>query len=116
MHRDTITHLVVTRTDFIVTGSVDGHVKFWKKQNEGVEFVKHFRCHIGPIIGMSDNFNGTLLCTISVDKSLKVFDVVNFDMINMLKLNFLPVQCSFIHSDKDPIKAICVLVRKKKFI
>ena len=36
-----------TRTDFIVTGSQDGHVKFWKKQVEGVEFVKHFRAHLG---------------------------------------------------------------------
>ena len=36
-----------TRTDFIVTGSQDGHVKFWKKQVDGVEFVKHFRAHLG---------------------------------------------------------------------
>ncbi len=26
----------------MVTGSQDGHVKFWKKQEEGMEFVKHF--------------------------------------------------------------------------
>jgi len=36
-----------SRTDFIVTASQDGHVKFWKKQVEGVEFVKHFRAHLG---------------------------------------------------------------------
>ena len=36
-----------TRTDFVVTGSQDGHVKFWKKQVEGIEFVKHFRAHLG---------------------------------------------------------------------
>lgn len=108
MHRDTITHLVVTCTDFIITGSVDGHIKFWKKQKSGIEFVKHFRCHLTAITGMCDNFDGTLLCTISLDKSLKVFDVVNFDMINMLKLEYLPNNCSFIHSDKDPIKTLCV--------
>lgn len=41
MHRDVITHLVVTPgTDFLITASVDGHVKFWKKREEGIEFVK----------------------------------------------------------------------------
>jgi peptidylprolyl isomerase domain and WD repeat-containing protein 1 len=35
------------RTDFLVTASCDGHVKFWKKTEEGIEFVKHFRSHLG---------------------------------------------------------------------
>ena len=38
-----------SRTDFIITASVDGHVKFWKKQEEGIEFVKHFRAHLGIV-------------------------------------------------------------------
>lgn len=33
-----------------MTGSVDGHVKFWKKMEEGIEFVKHFRSHLGNFI------------------------------------------------------------------
>ena len=40
-------------TDFLITGSVDGHLKFWKKKPEGVEFVKHFRAHKGAIDGAS---------------------------------------------------------------
>ena len=33
---------------FIVTASLDGHVKFWKKcEDEGIEFVKHYRSHLG---------------------------------------------------------------------
>jgi peptidylprolyl isomerase domain and WD repeat-containing protein 1 len=47
MHRDIVTHTIVTRTDFIITASADGHIKFWKKQPEGIEFVKHFRAHLG---------------------------------------------------------------------
>lgn len=39
--------VVNLRSEFIVTASCDGHVKFWKKQEEGVEFVKHFRAHLG---------------------------------------------------------------------
>lgn len=36
------------RTDFVITASQDGHVKFWKKkEDEGIEFVKHFRSHLG---------------------------------------------------------------------
>jgi len=32
MHRDTVTHISAARTtDFIITGSADGHVKFWRK-------------------------------------------------------------------------------------
>ncbi|CAB4001622.1 peptidylprolyl isomerase domain and WD repeat-containing 1 isoform X2 [Paramuricea clavata] len=49
MHRDFITHIVATGTDFLVTASCDGHVKFWKKTEEGIEFVKHFRSHLGTV-------------------------------------------------------------------
>lgn len=42
------------RTDFIITASCDGHLKFWKKQeNVGIEFVKHFRCHLGKSLCLS---------------------------------------------------------------
>ena len=57
---------------------------------------------------MSDNFNGTLLCTISLDKSLKIFDVINFDMINMIRLDYVPQAVSFVHSDHDPVRALAM--------
>ena len=31
MHREWITHIVTTASDFLVTASRDGHLKFWKK-------------------------------------------------------------------------------------
>lgn len=46
MHRDVVTHVIVTKTDFVVTASIDGHLKFWKKMEDGIEFVKHFRGHL----------------------------------------------------------------------
>lgn len=51
MHRDVVSHAVMTPcgTDFLVTASQDGHIKFWKKMPEGVEFVKHFHSHLEPI-------------------------------------------------------------------
>lgn len=86
MHRDVITHVVCTKTDFIITASHDGHVKFWKKIEEGIEFVKHFRSHLGIIESIAVSSEGALFCSVGDDKAMKVFDVVNFDMINMLKL------------------------------
>lgn len=50
MHRDVVTHILSTKTDFIITGSCDGHVKFWKKTETDVEFVKLFKSHLGNVI------------------------------------------------------------------
>jgi peptidylprolyl isomerase domain and WD repeat-containing protein 1 len=53
MHRDVVTHVAVSSADFFMTGSCDGHLKFWKKKGLGIEFVKHFRSHLGPIKGLA---------------------------------------------------------------
>ncbi|XP_024539754.1 peptidyl-prolyl cis-trans isomerase CYP71 isoform X2 [Selaginella moellendorffii] len=90
MHRDVVTHVAVSVADFFITGSCDGHLKFWKKKGTGVEFVKHFRSHVGPIEGLAVSADGLLCCTISNDRSAKIYDVVNYDMISMLRLSFVP--------------------------
>ena len=47
MHRSVVTHtLAINRTHFVVTASTDGFVKFWKKQSQGIVFVKMFRAHL----------------------------------------------------------------------
>ncbi|KAL5482454.1 CYP15 [Sanghuangporus weigelae] len=98
MHRDVINFVVVTRgTDFVITTSVDGHLKLWKKQEVGIEFVKHYRAHLQQIIGVSACADGTLFASISEDGTAKVFDVINFDMINMIKLGFVPHACCWVH-------------------
>jgi WD40 repeat protein len=66
------------RTEFIITTSIDGHLKLWKKQDTGIEFVKHYRAHIAPITGISASADGQLCASISEDGNAKVFDVVNF--------------------------------------
>ncbi|KAJ3179601.1 Peptidyl-prolyl cis-trans isomerase cyp15 [Geranomyces variabilis] len=90
MHRDVVNFVAITKTDFLITTSVDGHVKFWKKTEKGLEFVKHFRSHLGAIVAIDVSNDGTLLATCGADQGLKIFDVVNFDMINMIKLPYLP--------------------------
>ncbi|GBN35946.1 Peptidylprolyl isomerase domain and WD repeat-containing protein 1 [Araneus ventricosus] len=116
MHRDVITHVALTKTDFLITASCDGHLKFWKKTDEGIVFVKHFRAHLGNVQCISVNSSGTLLCSISNDKSLKVFDVVNFDMINMIKLNYCPSYCEWVHGAGDAIAALAVAKQDSKEI
>jgi len=95
-HRDFVTHILVTKTQFLITASRDGHLKFWRKMPKGIEFVKHYRAHLGPIINLASNWDGTLLASVSTDKTVKIYDVQGFDMINMLKIGFVPATCEFV--------------------
>jgi peptidylprolyl isomerase domain and WD repeat-containing protein 1 len=97
MHRDVLTFVVSTRTDFLITTSVDGHVKLWKKEPVGIEFVKHYKAHLGAVVGVSASADGTLFASISDDGTAKVFDVINFDMITIIKLGYIPHACCWIH-------------------
>eukprot|EP00066_Takifugu_rubripes_P003104 XP_003965443.1 PREDICTED: peptidylprolyl isomerase domain and WD repeat-containing protein 1 [Takifugu rubripes] len=107
MHRDVITHIVCTKTDFVITASQDGHLKFWKKnEHEGIEFVKHFRSHLGVLESIAVSSEGALFCSVGDDQAMKVFDVVNFDMINMLKLGFHPGKCEWISNPRDAISTV----------
>eukprot|EP00730_Choanoeca_flexa_P014568 TRINITY_DN6414_c0_g1_i2.p1 TRINITY_DN6414_c0_g1~~TRINITY_DN6414_c0_g1_i2.p1 ORF type:complete len:620 (+),score=157.07 TRINITY_DN6414_c0_g1_i2:2-1861(+) len=109
MHRDTVTHTVVTSTHFIVTASADGHIKFWKKKTgEGIEFVKHFGAHLGAINDMKVSSDGMYLATTSTDKALKVYDVVNFDMISMISLDYEPNICCWVHAPGAAIPLVAV--------
>lgn len=73
-----LNNLTTCRTDFLLTTSIDGHLKLWKKQEQGIEFVKHYRAHLAPIVGVSASADGQLFASIAEDGSAKVFDVINF--------------------------------------
>ncbi|KXZ54623.1 hypothetical protein GPECTOR_4g688 [Gonium pectorale] len=97
MHRDTVNNIAVTSTDFIITTSVDGFLKFWKKQARGIEFVKQYRAHVGAVDGLAVSWDGTLCMTLSRDRTIKIFDVLNFDLIVMLRLQFTPGCAAWIY-------------------
>ena len=59
-------------------------MKLWKKQETGIEFVKHYRAHMTPILGVSASADGELFASIAEDGSAKVFDVVNFGVSRTL--------------------------------
>lgn len=97
MHVGDMCHVRATKTDFVITASVDGQLKFWKKKPKEVEFVKRFYAHVGPITDIGTSGDGVWLCTVgSKDMVLNVFDVVNFDMVNMVKLGFRPSCCDWV--------------------
>ncbi|NXF41454.1 PPWD1 protein, partial [Nyctibius bracteatus] len=73
-------------TDFIITASHDGHVKFWKKIEEGIEFVKHFRSHLGE-----NNTSPYLFL---------------FFPLSTLCCSYYPGQCEWVYCPGDAISSV----------
>ncbi|KAI1793396.1 hypothetical protein LXA43DRAFT_241848 [Ganoderma leucocontextum] len=111
MHRDVINFNIVTKTEFLITASIDGHVKFWKKQEQGIEFVKHYRAHLCPVVGVSASADGQLFASVAEDGSVKVFDVINFDTINILKLGYTPHACCWVHKRGQALGVLAISER-----
>jgi len=79
MHREQLCFNTFTPyTDFLITSSVDGAVKFWKKVSGGIEFVKEFRAHNAEIKSVSVSADGRSFATAGADKTIKIFDVITF--------------------------------------
>ncbi|KAF7922976.1 hypothetical protein BELL_0248g00130 [Botrytis elliptica] len=98
MHKEQISFVTMTpSTDFLITSSVDGVVKFWKKGGDGIEFVKEFRTHIGEIKSVSISADGRSFATAGADKTIKIFDVMTFDLLSMLTLEFTPKCVCWVH-------------------
>lgn len=116
---------VTPRSNFVITTSVDGWVKFWKKSSLApsaalapassnpqkdsasasslfsgssiVEFVKQYRAHLSPIIAWSCSADGSSYATLDAEANVKVFDVDNFDLINMIKLPYTARTLAWVH-------------------
>lgn len=79
MHKDQLAFVTFTPfTDFLITSSIEGTVKFWKKGVIGIESVKEFKAHNGQITSVSASQDGRSFATAGVDKTVKIFDVVTF--------------------------------------
>lgn len=79
MHKDQLAFVTMTPyTDFLITSSIDGVVKLWKKVAVGIEAVKEFKAHAGEIRSVSVSQDGRSFATAGADKTIKIFDVVNF--------------------------------------
>ncbi|KAK2069650.1 hypothetical protein P8C59_004207 [Phyllachora maydis] len=98
MHKEQLAFVTMTPvTDFLITSSVDGVVKFWKKVAEGIEFVKEFKAHQGEIKSVSVSQDGRSYATVGPDKTVKVFDVMTFDLLSMIQLDYVPRCVCWVH-------------------
>lgn len=113
MHKDQLISVTIAPSpaDFVITTSVDGVVKFWKKVATGIEFAKEYKAHEGRIVSSSVSFDGALFATAgdADDKTVKIFDVVTFDLLSILNLEN-PASCvCWIHRrGSSPILAVAV--------
>ncbi|KXL43700.1 MAG: hypothetical protein FE78DRAFT_72324 [Acidomyces sp. 'richmondensis'] len=110
MHKDQVAFCIFTpHSDFLITSSVDGCVKFWKKTFGGVEFVKEYQAHEGEIISVTVSSDGRSFASAGVDNTVKIFDVVTFDLLAILPLvEFRPKCVCFTHGHGSsyPVLAI----------
>lgn len=98
MHRDQLCFTTFTPlTDFLITSSVDGVVKFWKKDFGGIEFVKEFRAHNGEMKSVSVSADGRSFASAGADRTVKIFDVITFDLLAMLNLDYTPKCVCWVH-------------------
>ena len=108
MHKDQLSFCTFSATDFLITSSVDGYVKFWKKVTGGIEFVKEYKAHDGEIKGVTVSVDGRSYATAGADGTVKVFDVVTFDLLAMLELETPPKCVCFVHGHGSSYPVLAV--------
>jgi peptidylprolyl isomerase domain and WD repeat-containing protein 1 len=89
VHKELLTFiLVAVKKDLVFTFSDEGVIKFWKKQYHLIEYVKTFKAHLGLITcARLNDLQDKMYTTSPVDKSIKVFDLDTYDMVNIIKLD-----------------------------
>ncbi len=96
MHKDQVSTVTIAPSpaDFVITTSIDGVVKFWKKIATGIEFAKEYRAHESRIVSSTVSVDGAFFATAGDedDKTIKIFDVITFDLLSILNLE-QPATC-----------------------
>jgi peptidylprolyl isomerase domain and WD repeat-containing protein 1 len=109
MHKEQLAFVTMTPlTEFLITTSVDGVVKFWKKIADGIEFVKEFKAHQGEIRSVSCSQDGRSFATAGVDNTVKLFDVVTFDLLTVLQLDYTPRCVCWVHKKGSSLPLLAV--------
>ncbi|KAI0139190.1 hypothetical protein GGR57DRAFT_496227 [Xylariaceae sp. FL1272] len=116
MHKEQLSFITVTRTEFLITSSTDGVVKFWKKVAQGIEFVKEFKAHQADICSVSASHDGSSFATAGDDKTIKIFDVITFDLLAMLALDFVPKCVCWVHKRGSSLPLLAVSDAEKPLI
>jgi peptidylprolyl isomerase domain and WD repeat-containing protein 1 len=121
-HSDEVSCVTVAPNDSgsVVTGSNDGYIKFWKCVSGGdIEFIKQFLVYDQkPVVDTVFSVDGRLLATIAADRTSKIFDVTNFDMIGVIHFDFIPYTACFGRhwSGTDPVLVVADSLTPKIYI
>lgn len=117
MHKEQILFATWTPlTEFLITSSIDGVVKFWKKIGQGIDFVKEFKAHDGEIKSVSVSNDGRSFATVGADETVKIFDVITFDLLSMISLNYAPNCVCWVHSKGASVPVLAVSEESKPLI
>ncbi|KAL5614620.1 uncharacterized protein BROUX77_000457 [Berkeleyomyces rouxiae] len=117
MHKENVLFVTMTPiTEFLITSSVDGVVKFWKKISQGIEFVKEFKAHASDIRAVSVSDDGRSFATCGSDKTLKIFDVITFDLLAMVELGYTPRTLCWVHNKGASIPLLAISDESKPVI
>ncbi|KFH42990.1 Peptidyl-prolyl cis-trans isomerase-like protein [Hapsidospora chrysogenum ATCC 11550] len=117
MHKEQILFVNWTPiTEFLITSSVDGVVKFWKKIALGIEFVKEFKAHNGEIKSVSVSQDGRSFATAGADETIKIFDVITFDLLSMISLKYVPNCVCWVHKKGASLPLLAVSEASKPLI
>lgn len=113
MHKEQILSVTVAPSpaDFVITASVDGVVKFWKKTLSSIEFAKEYRAHEGRIRSAAVSADGSFYATVGDedDQTIKIFDVITFDLLSVINLQQAgSVVCWVYHRGSPPVLAVSV--------
>ena len=117
MHKEQLAFVNFTpSTEFLITSSIDGVVKFWKKIAVGIEFVKEFRAHNGEIRSVSVSHDGRSFASAGQDGTIKIFDVVAFDLLAMIQLSSPARAICWVHKRGSSIPLLAVVQETKTHI
>jgi peptidylprolyl isomerase domain and WD repeat-containing protein 1 len=118
MHKEPLAFVTATpATEFFITSSVDGVVKFWKKVAQGIEFVKEYRAHQGEIRCVSVSTDGRSFASAGEDGTVKIFDVITFDLLSTITLpGFLPGTICWVHKRGASLPLLAVAENEKPLV
>lgn len=65
---------------------------------------------------MQVSVDGLLCCTISSDRSVKIYDVVNYDMMVMIRLPFVPGTIEWVYKQGDVKAKVAISDRNSSYV
>ena len=111
MHIEPLEFVTVTPyTGYLITSSIDGVVKMWKKVFADIVQTRVFKVHDGEITSATVSADGQNYATAGVDKLIKIFDVINMDVSAMITLDATPRCICWVHKKEAWLPLLAVSV------